>query len=333
MNLASYTTFGVSAECDHFTVLENVAQLPEIVRFLYSNPMLVLVLGNGSNILFVNDFRGLVILNCVKGLHVVSESEEEICIEAGAGESWSDFVLHCVGCGWGGVENLALIPGTVGASAVQNVGAYDMEAGESIVSVTAYSLQTGEQRIFTKDECCFGYRSSIFKTFDYRHFIITHVTYRLRKNPVLRTSYAAIQSVLLEKGMTSPTIGDIYDMVAAIRRSKLPDGAVLRNAGSFFKNPVVSPEQARRMQQSHPAMPLFPLPDGNVKLAAGWLIEQCGLKGYRDGDVGIYDKQALIIVNYGMATGAEILRVAQLAMQTVWEKFEVALEPEVMIIQ
>ena len=331
-NLAPYTTFAVSAQCDHFTILENVDQIPDIVRFLDSNPVPVFILGNGSNVLFVNDFRGVVILNRIKGLHVVSETEDEICIEAGAGESWRDFVSYCVGCGWGGVENLADIPGTVGASAVQNVGAYDMEAENTIVSVTTYNLKTGEKRIFSKQECRFGYRSSIFKTADYKHFIITHVTYLLNKRPVLRTSYKAIQTVLAEKNIPSPTIHDIYNIVTEIRKAKLPDETVLHNAGSFFKNPVVSMEQARKMQQNHPEMPLFPLPDDSVKLAAGWLIEQCGLKGYRDGDAGIYEKQALILVNYGSATGAEILRVAQLAMQSVQEKFGIALEPEVMII-
>ena len=330
-NLKPYNTFAISATCDHFTVLENVDQVPDIVRFLDSNPVPVFILGNGSNVLFINDFKGLVILNRIKGLQVVSETEDAVSIEVGAGESWRDFVSHCVDRGWGGVENLADIPGTVGASAVQNIGAYDMEAENTIIHVTACNLQTGEKRIFTKQECQFGYRSSIFKTAEYKYFIITHVTYQLRKNPVPRTTYKAIQTVLVEKNIPSPTIRDIYNMVTAIRRSKLPDETVLHNAGSFFKNPVVSMEQARKIQQNYPEMPLFSLPDGSAKLAAGWLIEQCGLKGYRKNDAGIYEKQALILVNYGSATGAEILRVAQLAVHSVQEKFEITLEFEVVI--
>jgi UDP-N-acetylmuramate dehydrogenase len=311
--------------------LENVDQIPDIIRFLYYNPMQVLILGNGSNILFVNDFKGLVIVNRIKGLQVVSETEDEIFIEAGAGENWRDFVTYCVGHGWGGVENLADIPGTTGASAVQNIGAYDMEAENSIINVTAYSLQTGEKHIFTKQDCHFGYRSSIFKNAEYKHLIITHVTYQLHKRPLPPASYKAIQTALSEKNIKTPTIEDIYHIVTELRKSKLPDETILHNAGSFFKNPVVPTEQARNIQQNYPDMPLFPLSDEYAKLAAGWLIEQCGLKGYRKGDAGIHDKQALVLVNYGSATGMEILEVAQLAMQLVREKFGISLEPEVII--
>ena len=332
MNLKPYNTFGIPAQCDQLIVLEHLDQISEIISFLNDNPMPVLILGNGSNVLFVNDFNGLVIVNRIKGLQIVSETDDNISIEAGAGENWRDFVWYCVDRGWGGVENLADIPGTIGASAVQNIGAYDMEAGNVIVSVTAYSLKTGEKRLFSKQECCFGYRSSIFKDVDYKHFIITHVTYQLHKKPIPLASYKAIQTVLAEKNITSPTIRDIYYMVKELRKSKLPDETILPNAGSFFKNPVVSMEHAQTILQNFPAMPLFPLPDNRAKLAAGWLIEQCGLKGYRKGDAGIHDKQALVLVNYGAATGEQILEVAQLAVRLVWEKFEVTIEPEVVII-
>lgn len=332
MNLKPYNTFGISATCDYLTVLENPDQIPEIIRFLNDNPMPVLILGNGSNILFVNDFKGVVILNRIKGIQIKTETEDKITIETGAGENWRDFVSYCVGRGWGGVENLAGIPGTTGASAVQNIGAYDMEAENTIVNVTAYSLKTGEKRIFSKQECHFGYRSSIFKDDEYKHLIITHVTYQLNKNPLPLTSYKAIQTGLAEKNIQSPTIRDIYYMVAELRKSKLPDETILHNAGSFFKNPVISMEQAQEIRKKYPEIPLFPLPDNRVKLAAGWLIEQCGLKGYRKDDAGIHDKQALVLVNYGSATGAEILDVAQLAVQSVWKKFGVSLEPEAIII-
>jgi UDP-N-acetylmuramate dehydrogenase len=332
MNLKNYNTFDVPAKCDRLTVLEHSDQIPEIVRFLNDNPMPVLILGNGSNILFANDFNGLVVVNRIKGLQIVSESEDEINIEAGAGENWRDFVAYCVGQGWGGVENLADIPGTTGASVVQNIGAYDMETENVIISVTAYSLQTGEKRVFSKQECQFGYRFSIFKNDEYKHLIITHVTYQLDKKPLPITSYKAIQTVFSEKNIPSPTIHDIYHIVKELRKSKLPDETIQHNAGSFFKNPVVPMEQAQNIQQNHPEMPLYPLPDGRAKLAAGWLIEQCGLKGYRKGDAGIHDKQALVLVNYGSATGTEILEVAQLAVLEVWEKFKVSLELEVIII-
>jgi len=332
MNLKPYNTFGIDAQCDHLTVLEQSDQISEIIRFLNNNPMPVLVLGNGSNILFVNDFNGLIVLNRIKGIQIISETEDDITIEAGAGENWSDFVSYCVGHGWGGIENLADIPGTVGASAVQNIGAYDMEAGNAIVKVTAYSLQTGEKRTFSKQECRFGYRSSIFKSAYYKHFIITNVTYKLNKKPFPLTSYKAIQTVLSEKNIKSPTIRDIYYIVTELRRSKLPDHTILHNAGSFFKNPIVYREQAQSILQNYPGMPLFPLSYIRIKLSAGWLIEQCGLKGYRQGDAGIHDKQALVIVNYGTATGKQILDVAQLAMRSVQEKFEVLLEMEVEIV-
>jgi len=382
-DLKPYNTFGISAKCDRFTVLENIDQIPEIIRFLdketpknttsytrhcvpnlirdlpqssensvfnkemlkqvqhdgsifrsfHNNPNPVLILGNGSNLLFVNDFKGVVILNRIKGLQIVSETENEITLEVGAGENWRDFVSYCVENNWGGVENLADIPGTIGASAVQNIGAYDMEAENSIVSVTAYNLQTGEKRIFSKQECCFNYRSSIFKTDEYQHFIITSVTYQLHKKPLPRTSYKVLQTALSEKNITSPTIRDIYYIVKELRASKLPDETILHNAGSFFKNPVVSMEHAQNIQKNHPEMPLFPLSDGCAKLAAGWLIEQCGLKSYRKNDAGIHQKQALVLVNYGTATGTQIMKIAQLAIQTVMEKFGVLLEPEVVIIQ
>jgi len=331
-NLKPFNTFGISAFCEKFAVLENLHQIPELIHFINNNQISVLILGNGSNILFVDDFKGLVILNRIKGIQILSETEDEIILEVGAGENWRDFVSYCVNNGWGGIENLADIPGTVGASAVQNIGAYDVEVQETIVNVTAYNLQTGEKRIITKQDCCFGYRSSIFKNSDYKHFIITHVTYQLKKKPFPITSYKAIQFALSEKNIKTPTIYDIHNIVKEIRKEKLPDETVLHNAGSFFKNPVISMEQAQLIKQHYPEIPLFSLPNGNVKLAAGWLIEQCGLKGYRKGDAGIHDKQALVLVNFGAATGKQILEVAQLAVQSVLEKFEITLEFEVVIL-
>jgi UDP-N-acetylmuramate dehydrogenase len=332
IDLKHYNTFGIPAKCDFFTVLENIDQIPDIVGFMNNNPLPFLILGNGSNILFTDDFKGVVVLNRIKGMKIISETDNEIIIQVGAGENWRDFVSHCVSNGWGGVENLAGIPGTIGASAVQNIGAYDMEVENVIVNVTAYNLQTGEKQTFTKQNCQFGYRTSIFKKDDFKHFIISHVTYKLNKKPTPVTSYKAIQTILAEKKNENPTILDIYNIVTDIRKSKLPDETVLPNAGSFFKNPVVSMEHAQKIKHHYPEMPTFLLPDGRVKLAAGWLIEQCGLKGYRKGDAGIHEKQALVLVNYGTATGAQILHVAQLAIKSVKKKFDVILDPEVMII-
>ena len=331
-NLKPYNTFGIAATCDHFTILEHPDQLSDIVHFLEHNPIPVLILGNGSNILFVHDFKGLVILNRIKGMEIVSETDDEIQIQAGAGENWRDFVSYCVSRGWGGVENLADIPGTIGASAVQNIGAYDMEAGNTIINLITYNLKTNEKQTLTNAECHFGYRSSIFKNPEYKHHIITHVTYRLNKTPLPITSYKAIQTALSEKHISSPTLHDIYYIVKELRKNKLPDETILHNAGSFFKNPVVSEQQARKIEQNHPDMPLFPLPDGRIKLSAGWLIEQCGLKGYRKGDAGIHNKQALVIVNYGTATGTQIMDIVQSTMQSVKEKFEISMETEVIII-
>ena len=331
-NLQPYNTFGIAATCDHFTILEHPDQLSDIVRFLEHHPIPVLILGNGSNILFVHDFKGLVILNRIKGMEIVSETDNEIQIQAGAGENWRDFVSYCVSREWGGIENLADIPGTIGASAVQNIGAYNMEAGNTIINVTAYNLQTKEKQTFTNAECHFGYRFSIFKKPEYKHHIITHVTYRLNKTPLPVTSYKAIQTALSEKHISAPAIDDMYYIVKELRKNKLPDETILHNAGSFFKNPVVSAQQVQKIQQNHPDMPLFPLPNGYIKLSAGWLIEQCGLKGYRKDDAGIHDKQALVIVNYGTATGTQIMNIARLAIQAVQKKFEIHIEPEVIVI-
>jgi len=331
-NLKPYNTFGISAFCDQFAVLESPEQIPELVHFINNNQIPVLILGNGSNVLFIDNFKGLVILNRIKGIQIVSETEDEIILEVGAGENWRDFVSYCVNNGWGGIENLADIPGTVGASAVQNIGAYDMEVKETILNVTTYNLRTGEKRIFTNQECHFGYRFSIFKEDDYKDCIITHVNYKLNKKPIPITSYKSIKTALAEKNIKAPTIQDMYSIVKGIRKEKLPDETILHNAGSFFKNPVISMEQAQQMKQHYPEMPVFSLPDDSVKLAAGWLIEQCGLKGYRKGDAGIHDKQALVLVNYGSATGKQIIDMAQLAIKSVWEKFEVALEAEIIVV-
>jgi len=331
-DLQPYNTFGISVKCDRFYTLENLNQIPELEHFINNNQIPFFILGNGSNILFTDNFKGLVILNCIKGIQIVSETEDEIILEVGAGENWRDFVSYCVNNGWGGIENLADIPGTVGASAVQNIGAYDMEVQETIVNITTYNLKTGEKQIFTKQECCFGYRSSIFKNTDYKHFIITHVSYQLNKKPLAVTSYKVIQIALSEKNIKTPTIQDIYNIVKEIRKEKLPDETILHNAGSFFKNPIVSIKYIQKIQKIYQNVPFYLLQDGRVKLAAGWLIEQCGLKGYRNGDAGIYDKQALVLVNYGSATGTQILQIAQLIIQSVHEKFDILLEPEVVII-
>ena len=265
----------------------------------------VLILSEGSNILFVDHIHQLVLHNEMWGKRLVAENDDFVMLKVNAGESWSLLVDYVVKKGWGGMENLALIPGKVGASPIQNIGAYGAEARDVISEIEAFDLQSGEVRSFSNDECKFGYRTSIFKTDFKDRFFITSVVFKLAKHPVLNLSYQPLQIAFGDR--KEVTLEEVRDEVVRIRRSKLPDTEKFPNAGSFFKNPVVSQELASLILKSFPSAPVYPQPDGTVKIAAGWLIEQCGYKGKRKGDVGVHPLQALVLVNYGLATGQEVL--------------------------
>lgn len=291
----------------------------------------VLILGGGSNILFTDHVRALVLKNEIRGKQVVSEDEETVLVEAGSGENWHAFVLWCLEHAFGGVENLSLIPGTVGAAPIQNIGAYGIELSSVFEKLEAVELKSGTLRTFHRDECRFGYRDSIFKHALKGKYFITRIFLRLTKAPhhQVETSYGALRAALREMDIDRPTIQQVSQAVIQVRTSKLPDPEHLGNAGSFFKNPLITEEKLADLKTRFPDIVHYPAGEGMVKIPAGWLIEQCGWKGKRIGHTGCYEKQALVLVNYGGATGEEVLALARRIERSVKEKFGIRLEPEV----
>ena len=293
--------------------------------------MKTLILGGGSNILFTKNFDGIVLKNEIKGIEKVKEDDESVYIKAGAGENWHSFVLYCIKNNWAGIENLSLIPGNVGASPMQNIGAYGVEIREVFHELKAFHLHEKTNYSFALKDCEFGYRESIFKRRYKNEFVILNVTYRLKKTPAFNTSYGAIEQELEKMGVTKISIAAISQAVINIRSSKLPDPKEIGNAGSFFKNPSVSKDKFEKLKSEFPSIVGYENPDHTMKLAAGWLIEQCGWKGYRSGDVGIHARQALVLVNYGNAQGNDIFALSESVINSVVEKFDVLLEREVNI--
>lgn len=289
------------------------------------------MLGGGSNILFVNDFEGLVIHLNIKGREIIEENDKEVLIRVGAGENWHETVMYAVDNGWGGIENLSLIPGSVGAAPIQNIGAYGVELEDVFESLEAIDLETGISKTFDKKSCKFGYRDSVFKNELKGKYIITEVTLRLQKDPDVNRTYGALSEHLKEKGISDPDIKDISETVISIRQSKLPDPAKIGNTGSFFKNPVISEEAFRELQKEYPEIPNYPAGD-EIKIPAAWLIDQCGWKGKQIGDAGVHKAHALVIVNYGNANGGEIIELAEKIRHSVFKKFGVKLIPEVNIV-
>lgn len=331
IELKPYNTFGINALARQFVEVRSREEAVELAKSGLLKGKLYLVLGGGSNMLFTGDFNGVVVNVINKGMKVIEEHEEDVLVESSAGEVWHDLVTRTIKNGWGGLENLSLIPGCVGAGPVQNIGAYGVELQDCFHSLKAIDLETGYERSFNREECHFGYRDSIFKRELKGRMLIHSVTLRLSKNPVLKLDYGAIRQELEAMGVTTPTITDVSDAVCRIRRSKLPDPEVTGNAGSFFKNPVVSGVQAEHLKNQHAGIPVYPQADGTMKLAAGWLIEQCGFKGHREGDAGVHPRQALVLVNYGNASGLDIISLAGKIQNAVFEKFGVKLEMEVNI--
>lgn len=330
ISLKGYNSFGIDANARYFTNFNDTLELGEILSF---DPKLkTMILGGGSNILLTNDFDGIVIKNELKGIKKIAEDDEFVYIQAGAGENWHQFVLTCIANNWCGVENLALIPGNVGASPMQNIGAYGVEIKDVFHELKAFHLKEKTNYTFCLKDCGFGYRESVFKKKYKNEFVILCVTYKLRKQAVFNTSYGAIEQELERMGINQLSIKAIADAVINIRSSKLPNPAEIGNAGSFFKNPEINSEQFAALQADFPTIVGYPLPTEKVKLAAGWLIEQCGWKGFRRGDAGCHAKQALVLVNYGNATGSEIYTLSEEILQSVNEKFGVLLEREVNII-
>jgi UDP-N-acetylmuramate dehydrogenase len=334
LSLRQYNTFGIDVKAKHFADFSSATQLQEILMYMHqlSPRIKKLILGGGSNILFTGNVNALVLKNEVSGINVIKQDYEFVYVQVGAGVNWHSFVQHCVQQGWAGVENLSLIPGNAGASPMQNIGAYGVEIKDVFEELEAYHLHDKTVVKFSAVDCAFGYRESVFKRKYKDQFVIISVTYKLRKNPLFNTSYGAINQELEKMGVKELSIAAISQAVINIRSSKLPDPKVIGNAGSFFKNPSISKEQYDQLKNEFPSLVAFTNADGTMKLAAGWLIEQCGWKGYRKGDAGCHAKQALVLVNYGAATGKEIYDLSEEVLQSVKLKFGVELEREVNIL-
>jgi UDP-N-acetylmuramate dehydrogenase len=330
ISLKPFNTFGIDVKAKYYAAFSETNELYEILS--QNTQAGIFILGGGSNILLTKDFEGLVLKNEVKGITELHEDSEYVYVKAGAGESWHHFVLHCIERNWAGIENLSLIPGNVGASPMQNIGAYGVEIDDVFWNLEAYHIKDKKMVTFTRSDCEFGYRQSVFKRKYKDEFVILNVTFQLRKKPRFNTSYGAIEQELERMGIKDLSIKAISDAVINIRSSKLPDPKEIGNAGSFFKNPTVLKDDYRELKKTFDTIIGHENIDGTVKLAAGWLIEQCGWKGYRKGDAGCHAKQALVLVNYQNAKGLEILELSELIMQSVKEKFGVILEREVNIL-
>jgi UDP-N-acetylmuramate dehydrogenase len=336
ISLKKFNTFGVAAVARYFARIGSVDELCEQLEFTAPSSthqlLPCLILGGGSNLLFTKNFDGLVLKNELGGIEKVNEDESYVYIKAGAGVSWHQLVIHCIQNNWAGMENLSLIPGNVGASPMQNIGAYGVEVKDVFFELEAFHLNDKKVVTFNLQECEFGYRESVFKRRLINQFVILNVTYRLNKVPVFNTSYGAIEQELAAMGVTELSIQAISQVVIHIRRSKLPNPADIGNAGSFFKNPEINEQQFASLKKDFPTIIGYSMGVDKVKLAAGWLIEQCGWKGYRKGDAGCHSNQALVLVNYGLATGSEIFDLSETIIATVADKFGVGLEREVNII-
>lgn len=330
-SLKSYNTFGIDAKARAFVAVNSVDELRQILQEQEAEKKFIL--GGGSNMLLTKDMDALVIHVDLKGKKIVQENDDFVWIECQAGENWHEFVLWTLEQNFGGLENMSLIPGNVGTTPVQNIGAYGSEIKDTMTQCEAMKIADGSLHTFSNADCHFGYRESIFKQEAKDQYIITSVTFKLTKrNHNIKTGYGDIQAELAKQGISEPTIQDVSRAVIAIRQSKLPDPKELGNSGSFFKNPVISKVEFDEVQKKFPEVKFFPVSETEVKVPAGWLIEQSGFKGMRVGDAGVHKNQALVLVNYGNATGAEILALSQNIQNTVREKFGISIEAEVNVI-
>ena len=328
-SLKSFNTFGIDVMATSFVEVQSIEEVKSV---LSNNKQPLLILGGGSNLLFTTDFEGLVIKNNLKGIIVVEENDSEIYLRIGAGEVWHEFVLYSIENGYAGIENLSLIPGNVGASPMQNIGAYGVEVKDVITEVEALHLKDYSLNTFSNEACEFGYRSSVFKTSEKGNYFITAVMFKLNKQAKVNTSYGAIDGELKRLKIENPTIKDVSRAVINIRSSKLPDPKKIGNSGSFFKNPVISEAQKNKILINYPDAPNYSQPNGDFKMAAGWLIEKCGWKGKRIDNYGVHDLQALVLVNYGGAKGSEIYSLSEQIIESVNSKFGIILEREVNIL-
>jgi UDP-N-acetylmuramate dehydrogenase len=331
-SLKKYNTFGIEAKAKFFCEINSIAELKKALELKgYPN---LFVLGGGSNMLITRDLEHLVLYINIKGIEVVSENNDEAILKVNAGENWHNLVLWTLEHDYGGLENLSLIPGNTGTAPIQNIGAYGVELKDTFVSCEAMEIATQKLKTFTREDCRFGYRDSYFKNEGLGKYIITSVSFKLTKrNHAIHVDYGAIVSELQKSGISSPSIRDVSNAVIAIRKSKLPDPGELGNSGSFFKNPVVDRQQFDNFSRLHPNAPFYKVSENEFKIPAGWLIEQCGFKGKRFGDAGVHKDQALVLVNYGNASGGEIIELAENIIGSVQRKFGIGITPEVNIIK
>lgn len=333
IDIKEFTTFKVPSICKYFTEITTIDELQEAIDFSRKKKLTIMPLGGGSNILFVKPFNGLVVKINLKGITETFKNEDYVYVSAYAGENWDDFVQSCVSKNYGGLENLSLIPGNVGTSPLQNIGAYGVEIKDCFFSLKALHIESGKVENFTRERCNFGYRESYFKNEGKDKYIILEVTFLLtRRNHMLHMEYGAIQEELIKKNISNPTIQDVREVVMQIRKSKLPDPKVYGNAGSFFKNPVISNEKFERLQTDYPTIPHYQLENHTVKIPAGWLIEQVGWKGRNQKQAAVHNKQALVLINLGNATGNEVYDLSFAIINDVKDKFGIDLTREVNII-
>jgi UDP-N-acetylmuramate dehydrogenase len=333
VSLQPYNTFGIDTKANLFTIVKSEADIVLLANSEEFKSNSTLMLGGGSNILLTKDYNGLVIKNEIDGISIISEDDTKIKLAVGSGVNWHQFVLYCIDHNWCGVENLSLIPGCVGAAPIQNIGAYGVEVKDAITGVRFYNIEKKCFEDYNNEDCKFGYRESVFKKDLKNNFFITTVYFELKKQAEINISYGAIKTELEKNNITNPTIKDVSNAVIAIRSSKLPDPKLIGNAGSFFKNPTISIVHFEKLKLNFPNIVGYPNKDNTtIKIAAGWLIESCGLKGIRVGNTGCHQLQALVLVNYGNATGNEIFNYSEAVIQQVKSKFDISLEREVNII-
>ena len=332
-SLLPHNTFGIQANCDRFIDMETDDDVMKLKDMLDDKDMPLLIIGRGSNLLLTDDYHATVLHCSIKGKTIVKEDGNSVLLRCGAGEEWDSIVDYCVAHDWQGIENLSLIPGEVGASAVQNIGAYGTEVKEIIHSIEAVEISTGKKHTFSNEQCEYSYRQSKFKNEWKDRFIITHVTYRLEKSTdyIPKVDYGNIKSELERKGISMPTMKDIRDVVISIRKDKLPDPEVEGNAGSFFMNPIVEKATFMNLLEQYPDMPHYNVDSEREKIPAGWMIDQCGWKGKTLGKAGVHDRQALVLVNRGGATGKDILLLCNTIRNDVRKKFGIDIHPEVNI--
>lgn len=335
ISLKPFNSFSIDVMAQYFSEFNSSENLQIIIETIQKNknltPQPILILGGGSNILFTENFQGIVLKNNIQGIYLIREDEDYYFVQVAAGENWHQFVLHSLQQNWAGVENLSLIPGNVGASPMQNIGAYGVELKDVFYELTALHIVENKFCTFSKSDCEFGYRESVFKNQLKNQFIICSVTFKLKKKATINTTYGAIEQELQKMKILSPNIQDVSNAVINIRNSKLPNPKIIGNAGSFFKNPSITFAQFEELKLQWPNISGYKNLNNTIKVAAGWLIEQCGWKGYRKNDIGCYDKQALVLVNYGNATGKEIYNLSEEIIQSVKTKFNITLSREINI--